>query len=62
MSDQEEYYFVQTLRHYPKISAGWNQYNRDSVTRKRVARTLDLALTGSGEHLMAIRYWRVWRA
>ena len=58
MSEQEEQCFLQTLRMYPKTAAGWNQYIRDNVARKRVAKAFSLVLPTSNEHLLAIRYWR----
>ena len=58
MSEHEAHRFYETLRKYPKTAAGWNQYIRDNVARKRVARALGLVLPSSTEHLLAIRYWR----
>ena len=34
LSDQEKYYFVQTLRHYLKTAASWNHYIRDNIAQK----------------------------
>ena len=61
-SDQEKYYFVQTLRHYLKTAPSWNHYIRDNIAQKCVVRALGLVLTSSDEHLLAIRFWRLWRS
>jgi hypothetical protein len=50
MSEQEEQCFLQTLRMYPKTAAGWNQYIRDNVARKRVAKALGIRMHSIGCH------------